>query len=237
MATPEELRELADRIDVNQNWRLPFFDAQKLPKEEQDRLMAGVHLRRYATGRGAMLEQLKEGAEYMRGVQIPRANRGTDQRGCGDIDWHRAINAESERLQSAGEASPRLMYLAKQVSDELPRLIILFQYEREGRLGKSFKMCAYDPAPATPLPDNHLTCALGKACRDCVYLKAIDRGTTMTPQAKDEAKAWTCVTHILNSTSLPNFIGVEEFVWDKSSAAFDERMVRSMAQEEPPEAG
>lgn len=103
MATPEELEALANRIDHEELWRWAGMDHDKMTPEQKDRMMAAVHLRRYASDRGNMLEQLKEGAQYMRGMRLERASRGTDQRGCGNIDWHRAINAESTRLTSGGQ--------------------------------------------------------------------------------------------------------------------------------------
>lgn len=241
MATPEELRALANRIDHEELWRWPGMDHDKMTPEQSDRMWAGVHLRRYASDRGNMLEQLKEGAQYMRGMRLERANRGTDQRGCGDTEWHRAINAhgEDERyfpkppmlngVATANRDWPRMMHTAKRISDEVPRMVLLFQYEREGPLRDSFKMCAHDPRPATPMPDNHLACALGVQCRKCPHLLAIDRSETMTPEAKDEAKAWTCATHFLLE-SKPD-VYFEEIVFDKSSAAFDQRLAESFAQE------
>ena len=197
--------------------------------EQKDRHMAGVFLRRYASDRGNMLEQLKEGSQYIRGFRLERANRGTDQRGCGDNGWHRAINAESDRCRAAGEDWPRMMYHAKAISDEVPRMVLLFQYERERGLPSSYKGCAHDPRPATPLPDNHLACALGQECRKCPHLAAIDRSPDMTPEAKDEAKAWTCATHFLLESKPDVFF--EGILWDKSDAAFSDRLAQSFAQE------
>lgn len=235
MATPEELEALANRIDHEELWRRAGLDArQKMTPEQQDRLWAGIHLRRYAHDRGNMLEQLKEGAGYIRGMRLERANRGTDQRGCGDHQWHVACNAESDRLAAEapknGQSRPwaKMMHTARKISDEVPRMVLLFQYERERGLPNSYKMCGHDPRPATPLPDNHLACALGQQCRKCPHLAAIDR-SAMTPEAKDEAKAWTCATHFLLESDPDVFF--EEIIYDKSSAAFNARLVESFAQE------
>lgn len=233
MSTPEELEALANRIDHEELWRWAGMDHDKMTPEQKDRMWAGIHLRRYAHDRGNMLEQLKEGAQYMRGMRLERANRGTDQRGCGDGEWHRAINAESRRLQDIGEAWPRMMYHAKQISDEVPRMVLLFQYERERGMQQTFKMCAHDPRPATQLVDNHLRCGLGVECRKCPHLAAIDRSTTMTPESKDEAKAWTCATHFLLES--PPDVFFEGILRDKSNDAFDDRMARSMADSMGPE--
>lgn len=224
---PDELRALADRIDFDQQWRRSPL--AEFTQEQKDRCMAGVFLRRYASDRGNMLEQLKEGACYMRGMRLERANRGTDQRGCGDSAWHGAINAEADRLRAAGEPFPRMMYAAKTISDEVPRMVLLFQYERERGMPDSYKMCSHDPRPATPLKDNHLRCALGQECRKCPHLAAIDRSERMTPEAKDEAKAWTCATHFLLE-SKPD-VYFESILRDKSDDAFDARMAASFAAE------
>ena len=226
---PNELRELADRIDHEKLWQWAGMDHDKMTPEQRDRHMAGVFLRRYASDRGNMLEQLKEGAGYMRGMRLERANRGTDQRGCGDGAWHGAINAESDRCRATGEAWPRMMYVAKTISDEVPRMVLLFQYERERGMPDSYKMCAHDPRPATPLKDNHLRCALGQECRKCPHLAAIDRSERMTPEAKDEAKAWTCATHYLLE-SKPD-VHCEQILFDKSDDAFHERLAQSFASE------
>lgn len=223
MATPEELKALADRIDHEELWRWAGMDHDKMSPEQKDRMWAGVHLRRYASDRGNMLEQLKEGAEYMRGMRLERANRCTDQRGCGDHAWHVACNAESDRLRAAGGKEwPRMLYSAMKISDEVPRMVLLFQREREHGMPTSLKMCGHDPRPATPLPDNHLYCELGQECRKCEYLAAIDRSERMTPEAKDEAKAWTCATHFLLESDPDVFF--EGILHDKSDDAFDAQL-------------
>ena len=232
---PEELEALANRIDFDEQWkRSPLDDT--MTAAEKDRCMAGVHLRRYAHDRGNMLEQLKEGAGYIRGMRLERANRGTDQRGCGDNEWHRAINAHADDVQAFPKPTkghsrewPRMMHTARKVSDEVPRMVLLFQYERERGMPDAYKMCAHDPQPATKLKDNHLRCALGQECRKCPHLAAIDCSERMTPEAKDEAKAWTCATHFLLE-SKPD-VYFEGLLRDKGDDAFDARLVESFAAE------
>ena len=231
---PEDLEALANRIDPEELWRRPFFDRETMTPEDRDRLDAAVNLRRYAHDRGTVLEALKEGRQYMRGFKLERCDMGTDARGCGSSGWHRAINkfADSDAFPRPADGRskpwPRMMYLAKTVADEVPRMILLFEDERRG-LASTFKMCAHDPAPATPLPDNHLRCALDTECRKCPYLAAIEAEPSMSNEAKDEAKAWTCATHILQQTD--EHTHLEEFVYDKSTAAFHDRMARSFADE------
>ncbi len=231
MKPSEEILQLADRIDTEELWRRPGIDHDDMTPEQKDRLMAGVYLRRYAMDRGVMLEQLKEGKQYIRGVRLERANRGTDQRGCGDYEWHRACNRESEKCRIEGKEWPRILYSAMKVSDEVPRMVLLFQREREQGMPASYKMCAHDPSPPTPLQDNHLYCALGKECRRCEYLAAIDRSESMTSEAKDEAKAWTCATHFLLESKPDVFF--ESILRDKSDDAFDARLIRNLTADYP----
>ncbi|MFA7278928.1 MAG: hypothetical protein WC100_02430 [Sterolibacterium sp.] len=226
---PEELNALADRIDFDEQWRRSPLD-DSLTQAEKDRMWAGVHLRRYAHDRGNMLEELKEGAQYIRGMRLERANRGTDQRGCGDNAWHDACNAESDRLHAATPPGhppewERILHTARKVSDEVPRMVLLFERERTIGMPSTYKMCGHDPRPATPLPDNHLACALRQECGKCPHLAAIDRSETMTPEAKDEAKAWTCATHFLLESDPDVFF--EGILHDKSDAAFNARLVES----------
>jgi hypothetical protein len=233
MKIPEEIEALASRIDHEELWRLSGSDREKMTPEQNDRLMAGVYLRRYAMDYGNMLEQLKEGAQYIRGMRLERANRGTHQRGCGDHAWHVACNAESDRLRKEGGDWPRMMYSAMKISDEVPRMVLLFQLERERGMPDSFKMCAHDPRPATKLTDNHLRCELGQECRKCPYLAAIDRSEKMTPEAKDEAKAWTCATHFLLESDRNVFF--ESILHDKRDAAFDAQLAESLMSAGNPE--
>lgn len=188
----EKIRALANRIDHEELWRRSGMEHDNMSPEEKDRLMAGVYLRRYASGREEVREALKEGAEYIRGYKFTRADEfSTDRRGCGTRDWHLALNG----LNGRGQAET-WMYTAKRISDEVPRMILQFEQERKG-LRTTYKMCAHDPRPPKPLPDNHYRCALGKQTRTCPFLDRIESNENMTDESKDEAKAWTCATHIL----------------------------------------
>ena len=234
------LEALADRIDPEELWRRPPLERDQLTDEQRDRLDAAVNLRRYAHDRQFKEDTAKPGRVYMRGFKLERVSGNYPRdRGCGDHEWHSAINRfanDESQFPKPGDGRsrdwPRMMYTAKKVSDELPRMILLFEYERQG-LATHYKMCAHDPSPATPLPDNHLRCHLGKECRKCPYLQAIESEPNMTNEAKDEAKAWTCATHILLESDGDTFF--EEFLSDKSTAAFNDRMARSFADMDPPE--
>ena len=232
MKSPEEIEALANRIDHEELWRLPGMRRDSLTPEQRDRLDAGVYLRRYAIDRFTVLEELKKGAEYIRGYKLTRADMCTDARGCGDREWHRAINAYADDrnafpVPTDGRARdwPRMMYAAKTIADEVPRMILLFERERTTGLPETFKMCGHDPRPAKKLPDNHLRCGLGVECRKCPYLAAIDRSEKMPPEAKDEAKAWTCATHFLLESKPDVFF--ESILRDKSDDAFDDRIAES----------
>lgn len=225
MKKPEEIEALANRIDHEQLWRTSPFEHDKLSQEQRDRMDAGVYLRRYADDRFTVVRELKKGAEFIRGYKLTRAEMCTDARGCGTSAWHGAINGESDRRREQGQEFPRVLYDAKKISDEVPRMILLFELERTTGLPQSFKMCGHDPRPAKQLKDNHLRCALGKECRKCEYLDAIDRSKEMTPEAKDEAKAWTCATHFLLE-SKPG-VYFETILREKSDDEFDARMAAS----------
>lgn len=223
--TPEEINALADRLDPEQLWRVSPLDQDKLTPEQQDRLWAGVYLRRHADARLEVLEALKEGREYIRGFKLARADDlSTDRRGCGTNAWHGALNGKE-----LGDQAPHWMYTAKMISDEVPRMILLFERERTTGLATSFKACGHDPRPATPLLDNHLYCTLGKQCRKCPFLARIDVNERMTPEAKDEAKAWTCATHVLLERKPGDYM--ETILRDKSDDAFEERLAASFAAE------
>lgn len=237
--TPDEINALADRIDHEELWRRSPFDRADMPQEQRDRLDAGVFLRRHASGRSEVLAALKEGKEYIRGYKFTRPdNFSTDRRGCGTNGWHSAIVrfSDSDFYAKPKDGSsrewPRMMYEAKQLADEVPRMILKFEQERRG-MPQAFKMCGHDPRPATKLVDNHLRCVLGKECRKCPFLLAIEASAEMTNEAKDEAKAWTCATHILRET--PKDSHLEEFIFDKGDIAAHQQMAANWADMEPPE--
>lgn len=214
---PEELEALADRIDHEELWRRPGLERDTMTQEQRDRLDAAVNLRRYASDRGTVLEALKEGREYMRGYKFTRVDDfSTDRRGCGSSEWHGALNGKDIK-----DHAPHWMYTAKMISDEVPRMILLFEQERKG-LAATYKMCSRE-SQGTPLPDNHLYCQLGKECRRCPFLARIEANEKMTVEARDEAKAWTCATHVLLERDPETYM--ESILRDKSDDAFDRRML------------
>lgn len=233
MKDHKEIEDLANRIDHEELWRRSPFDRDGMAQEQRDRLDAGVYLRRYAHDRFTVVEELKKGAEFIRGYKLTREGMGTDRRGCGTNAWHGVINRFQDAERAAGRPWQGWLYTAKMMSDEVPRMILLFESERRG-LPQSWKMCGHDPRPPEQLPDNHLRCHLGQECRKCPYLQAIEAATDMTVEAKDEAKAWTCATHILLESEVDAFFD-GSFLRDKSDDAFHHRMARSLTDAEPPE--
>lgn len=222
MKDPDEINALANRIDHEELWRRPGMERDSMTPEQRDRLDAAVYLRRYADDRFTVLQELEKGSEYIRGYKLTRPdNMSTDRRGCGTSEWHGALNGKDIR-----DHAPHWMYTAKMIADEVPRMILLFEQERRG-MPSSYKMCGHDPRPATPLPDNHLYCSLGKQCRKCPFLARIEANSAMTNEAKDEAKAWTCATHVLLENK-PD-VYMESILRDKSDDAFDRRMIASFA--------
>lgn len=221
MNDPAEIEALANRIDHEELWRVSPLETDKLTPEQQDRMWAGVYLRRHAHARTEVVHELQKGREYIRGFKLERADEfSTDRRGCGTREWHGALNGKDIR-----DHAPHWMYTAKMVSDEVPRMILLFEQERKG-LPTSYKMCGHDPRPATPLLDNHLRCALGKQCRKCPFLARIEAQEGMTNEAKDEAKAWTCATHVLLESEPDVYL--EQILSHKGDDAFDAQLIRNL---------
>jgi hypothetical protein len=85
------------------------------------------------------------------------------------------------------------LYEAKEMAGEVPRLTLLFKLARTDGLAKVHQQCSH--AEPEPVPQNHLTCCLGVKCHECPELLALEK-MEATPEQIDEAKAWTCCTHI-----------------------------------------
>ncbi len=107
--------------------------------------------------------------------------------------WHVVINKFNEGKYGNERAS--FMYAAKETADEVPRLAKLFEMEREGKLRQTHRQCSH--AATVPVPNNHLTCCLGKKCAECPMLMALNNAK-LRPEQIDLAKAWTCAAHILS---------------------------------------
>lgn len=111
-------------------------------------------------------------------------------------EWHVAVNAHAQACREGGQEWPRFMYEAMDARHEVPRLTAIIGMERRGELTRTHQQCSL--TPVEPVADNHLSCCLGVECRKCPHLLALD-SAKLTPEQIDEAKAWTCVSHILMS--------------------------------------
>jgi len=113
-------------------------------------------------------------------------------------EWHVSVNRDQETQRKAGKewSEARFMYDAKQMADEVPRMVMLFKQERDGALPQQHKQCSMqDPVP---VKDNHLSCCLGVKARECPHLLALEKIERCTPDDVDTAKAWTCAAHIVS---------------------------------------
>jgi hypothetical protein len=102
--------------------------------------------------------------------------------------------------------------------------------ERDGKLKAQHRQCSH--SDVVPVPDNHLTCCLGVACRDCEFLKALDLGHEMTLEQRDEAKAFTCATHII---SKGGDLAGEGFILTTDDRMYWDNVYTSLASAEPQE--
>ena len=135
-------------------------------------------------------------------------------------EWHVAINAH---VREEGFDQTKFMYEAKSGLSELARLPYVFARERKGELPKIHQQCSTS-APVE-MPENYLMCCLGKKCRECPILKAID-AMKGTDEEKDIAKAMTCVTHII---SRGGDMANEGYILDCSDRMFWNRVHENLA--------
>lgn len=143
-------------------------------------------------------------------------------------NWHVALN-EANFAPGAGMTIFRhWMYEAKQLADEVPRLVYLFTSEREQKLPSVHRQCSH--SPLEPVPDNHLTCCLGVECRKCEHLLVLEKAA-LTPEQIDECKAWTCAAHILTECGAhPNQYDTSEgFIQTTSDRIYWDRVYTSLA--------
>lgn len=121
--------------------------------------------------------------------------------------WHEQVNRISDAIteydltekglkRMRPDTWPRFMYDAMHAHGEVKRLALWFQKERTGDMPQIHRQCSH--SKPEPIIDNHLTCCLGIKCSDCKYLKGLEKAE-LAPEQIDEAKAWTCVTHILQN--------------------------------------
>jgi hypothetical protein len=96
--------------------------------------------------------------------------------------WHVALNRYNTDL--GPENFKSWMYESKRLAQEVVHLKLVFGMERQGKLTKE---------------EDFLTCCLGVKCRECPELQALNKMEKVTPEQMDEAKAWTCATHIVST--------------------------------------
>lgn len=128
--------------------------------------------------------------------------------------WHETVNRFHD--DKHGEHR-RWMYEAMDMMQEVSRLTRILGMERRGELTKKHKQCSL--SPTEPVADNHLTCCLGVECRKCPELLALD-SAELPPEKIDEAKAWTCVSHIASQGGDPAKEGYlltvdDRMFWDR----------------------
>lgn len=139
--------------------------------------------------------------------------------------WHVALNAANF---DKGAEFRHWMYEAKHLADEVPRMAHWFKLERTGQTPALHRQCSH--SPTEPIPDNHLTCCLGVACRDCEHLKAVAAADVL-PEQIDEIKAWTCAAHILTEVGAhPNQYDTSEgYIKTTGDQMYWERVYSSLA--------
>lgn len=155
--------------------------------------------------------------------------------------WHERVNRFHDGLREAIPPPAELphehwMYEAMHAHEESQRLQRLFAREREGKLPAVHVQCATVGTPPVEVPDNHLTCCLGVECRKCPFLLGLEGGgdRALTPEQLDEAKAWTCVAHILSKGGDPAGEGYilttdDRMYWDATYAS----LAAGMEADEP----
>lgn len=146
-----------------------------------------------------------------------------------DLAWHWHVAINEFAVGKAGLPDyPQFMYLAKSTADEVPRLAMLFEMERNGKLPKHHYQWSHDHE-GQPVPDNHLACCLGVECRKCPFLAALDTAK-VTPEEIDQMKAWTCIAHILQETGKRDFLDTSEgFILTTDDRMYWDNILSSLA--------
>lgn len=144
--------------------------------------------------------------------------------------WHVAINGfhyPKDGGPPIAEHS-RWMYQAKEAAQEVKRLPLLFKREREGTLPKLHRQCSH--SEAVPVVKNELTCCLGVKCAICPQLLALNAMEAALPEDIDQAKAWTCVAHII---SKGGDIAGEGFILTTDDRMYWNNLYASLSQGNP----
>jgi len=112
-----------------------------------------------------------------------------------DGKWHNILNRFHEKSGPQDGEFRSWMYEAKRMADEVPRITLMFQMEREGQLPELHQQCSH--SPTGPIEDNRLICCLGVECRGCPELLSLAEGN-LSPGELDLSRAWTCAAHIVS---------------------------------------
>lgn len=144
--------------------------------------------------------------------------------------WHVAINTfHWGRDPMQRREHRKWMYEAKTMMQEVPRLALLFRMARTGALPTVHQQCSH--SDEVPIHNNHLSCCLGVKCDECPELRALD-AMEASPDARDEAKAWTCATHI---AFRGGDFAAEGYLLTVDDRMYWDRLYSSLAQSHDPD--
>ena len=129
--------------------------------------------------------------------------------------WHVALN----RFNTARNFE-HWMYDAKAMANEIPRITFWFMQERTGQLPQVHRQCSH--AEAEPIKENHLSCCLGKICKECPFLLALEKAD-VTPEQLDVMKAWTCASHIIQEKAKHFIDDTEGYIQHEGDKMFWQR--------------
>ena len=143
-------------------------------------------------------------------------------------EWHVAVNRHDDEWRKAGNdwGAMCFMYEAMHMTDEVPRMVMLFKAERENALPQTHQQCSMQ-APV-PVKDNHLKCCKGVKTRECPHLLALEKIERCKPADIDTAKAWTCAAHIASTGG--DMMG-EGYLLRADDRMFWDNVYASLAQE------
>lgn len=174
-------REVADFDEADQLLALP-------PSPDNPAELCRVELEEmFASPRLGGASRARNEAECNAAAGPFASVRATMQRVGGA--WHSGLNRYSDQQREAAQPFPGGLYNAKTAAYEAFRSMYLWAGDRE--------------------KDTGLQCALGKKCRKCPILKAVEESCIAARDAEkfgrpdietediDFAKTWTCIGHIL----------------------------------------
>lgn len=141
-------------------------------------------------------------------------------------NWHIAINIYNKPFGIGN--SKAWMYKAKKIASAIPCMTHYFMQERTNTLPKIHQQCSH--SKPQEVINNHLTCALGKKCKNCQDLLALEKAE-LSPEKVDEAKAWTCCLHMIwEEAQGKNFDDSEGFIITVDDHMFWDSVYENLAQ-------